>query len=321
MWDSLMQMAVVGSLPLLEGCGEYPWSHIRYWAKELVNLGFDVIGTGEPGWKHGYRMVERFTQDLEGIEIARIGASFKSHCRGSIRAPKEPENAKEVLENRYLKKIASSMGVKLKATITDPVTIGLELIGNDSRLLRSYPKFFADLTGALQPIVEEISKAVDMVQFDCPAHAFRPIREPWRYVNDLIDYTLGKPTWLHIDGSLKGLFPTLLSDYHADVLCLNLFGEEEKENLSALETYSGKLQKCGKKVAVSCINTQIQDDPYVVEGKEIVISRLEKLKGALSENLNPVEAIMPGCGLNLLPKTTHQILKTLKEAIKEDGRQ
>ncbi len=316
-----MRMAVVGSLPLLEGRGEYPWSHIRYWASELTNLGFDIIGTGEPGWKHGYRMVERFTQDLEGLEIARVGASFKSYCRGSIRTPREPEKAKEVLENKYLRKIASRMGVKLKAAITDPVTIGLELIGNDSSLLRSYPRVFSDLTGALQPIVEEISKTVDILQFDCPAHAARPIREPWHYVNDLIDHTLEKTTWLHIDGSLKGLFSTLLSNYDANVIGLNLFGEEEKENLSALETYSGKLQECGKRIAVSCINTQIQDDPTVVEGKEIVISRLEKLKEALSGNLNLVEAIMPGCGLNLLPKTTHQILKTLKEAVEEGGRQ
>lgn len=314
-----MRVAVVGSLPLFGERGEYPWSHINYWANELVNLGFDVIGTGEPGWKHGYRMVERFTQDLEGIEITRVGASFKSHCRGGITAPKEPEKAKEVLENKYLKKIASSMGVKLKATITDPVTIGLELIGNDSSLLRSYPKVFSDLTRALQPIVEEISKTVDMVQFDCPSHAFRPIREPWQYVNDLIDYTLGKPTWLHIDGPLKELFPTLLSNYSVDVISLNLFGEEEKENISALETYSGKLQEYGKRIAVSCINTQIHDDPSMVEGKEIVILRLEKLKGALEGNLNLVEAVMPGCGLNLLPKTTHHTLKTLKEAIKEGG--
>jgi len=310
-----MRITVVGSLPLFEGRGECPWSHIRYWVKELVNLGFDIIGTGEPGWRHGYRMVERFTQDLEGIEITRVGASFKSYCRGSIRAPREPGNAKEVLENRYLRKIASGMGVKLKAAITDPVTIGLELIGNDSSLLRSYPKVFSDLTGALQPIVEEISKAVDIVQFDCPAHAARPIREPWRYVNDLIDYTLGKTTWLHIDGPLKELFSTFLSNYHADVIGLNLFGEEEKENLSALEAYRGKLQEYGKRIAVSCINTQIQDDPSVVEGKEVVISRLGKLKGALSGKLNLVEAVMPGCGLNLLPKTTHQILKTLKETV------
>jgi len=313
-----MQMTVAGSLPLFGEKREYPWSHIQYWAKELVNLGFDVIGTGEPGWKHGYKMVERFTQDLEGIEIVQVGVSFKSYCRGSIRAPREPEKAKEVLENRYLKKITSRTGVKLKATITDPVTIGLELMGNDSSLLRSYPDVFSDLTGALQPIVEEVSKTVDIVQFDCPIHASRPIREPWRYVNDLIEYTLGKPTWLHIDGPLKELFTTLLSNYSVDVLCLNLFGEEEKENLSALESYSGMLQEYGKRIAVSCINTQIQDDPSLVEGKETVISRLEKLKGALSGNLNPVEAIMPGCGLNLLPKTTHQILKTLKEAVKED---
>ncbi len=312
-----MRMAVVGSLPLFEECGEYPWSHIRYWANELVNLGFDIIGTGEPGWKHGYRMIERFTQDLEGIEITRVGTFFKSYCRGSVRAPREPENAKEVLENTYLRKIASNMGVKLKATITDPVTIGLELISNDSSLLRSYPKIFSDLTGALRPIVEEISKIVDIVQFDCPAHASRPIREPWRYVNDLINYTLGKPTWLHIDGSLKELFSTLLSNYNVDVLCLNLFGEAENENLSALETYGGKLRECGKGIAVSCINTQIRDDPSIVDGKEIVVSRLEKLRGALSGNLNLVEAIMPGCGLNLLPKTTRQILETLKEAIKE----
>jgi len=316
-----MRMAVVGSLPLLKGRGEYPWSHIRYWAKELANLGFDVIGTGEPGWKHGYMMVERFTQDLEGIEITRVGASFKSYRRGSIRAPRQPENAKEVLENRYLKQIASGMGVKLKATVTDPVTIGLELIGNDSRLLRSYPKVFSDLTGTLQPIVEEISKVVDMIQFDCPAHAARPISEPWRYVNELIDYTLGKPTWLHIDGPVKELFSTLISNYNVDVIGLNLFGEEENENLSALETYGGKLEEYGKRIAVSCVNTQIQDDPSIVEGKEVVISRLGKLNGALSGNLNLVEFIMPGCGLNLLPKTTHQILKTLKEAIKEGGRQ
>jgi methionine synthase II (cobalamin-independent) len=314
-----MQMAVVGSLPLLERRGEHPWSHIRYWAKELVNLGFDIIVTGEPGWKYGYKMVERFTQDLEGIEIARVGSSFKSYCRGRIRAPKEPENTKEVLENRYLKRISSSMGVKLKATITDPVTIGLELIGNDSSLLRSYPKVFSDLTGALQPIVEEISRAVDIVQFDCPAHEARPIREPWQYVNNLIRNTLGKTTWLHIDGSLKELFSTLLSNYHVDVISLNLFGEEEHENLSTLKTYGGKLEEYGKRIAVSCINTQIQDDPSVMEGKEIVISRLKRLKGALSGNLNLVESIMPGCGLNLLPKTTPKILKTLKEAIKEGG--
>ena len=312
-----MLLSTVGSLPSLEKREGYPWSHIRYWADELVNLGFDFVGTGEPGWKHGFGMVERFAQDLGGIEIVRVGSSYKSYCRGRVTGPEEPGKAKEVLENDYLRRVTSGSEVRLKATITDPVTIGLELIGNDPALLRSYPGIFDDLTEALRGVVEEISRVVDVVQFDCPVHIARPIREPWRYVNDLVRRTRGRPTWVHIDGSLGRIFPALISEYGVEVLNFNLFGREEKENFGVLKDHIGDFREHGKKIAASCINTQIQDAQSSIEKKRSILARLRQLKRTLHGNLDLLHALTPGCGLGLLTKTAHSILKTLKEAAKE----
>lgn len=310
-------LSTAGSLPSLEKREGYPWSHIGYWANELVKLGFDFVGTGEPGWKRGFGMVERFTQDLGGIEIVRVGASFKSYCRGCVTGPEEPGKAKEVLENKYLRRVTSGAEVRLKATITDPVTIGLELIGNDPALVRSYPEIFDDVTESLRGIVEEISRVVDVVQFDCPAHVARPIREPWRYVNDLVGGARGKPTWIHIDGSLRGIFPALISEYRVEVLNFNLFGSEEKENFEGLEDHMDDLRDHGKIIAAACINTQIQDTSSSIEKKRSVLARLRKLKRSLEGNLDLLHALTPGCGLGILTKTAHPILKTLREAAKE----
>jgi len=306
-----MFVAISGSLPAHGMDENYPFSHIGYWANQLVRLGYNVVGTGEPGWTQQYRMVERFTQDIRGIEIRRAGHQFKSYCTGRIVAPENPDEAKEVVENEYLKKTLGSSGAKLKATITDPVTIGLQLIANDPSILTRHPDIFSEVTEAMSPTVKRIAQIVDIVQFDCPSHLFRSTRAPWQYVNQLAESAGGKPIWLHLDGPSKKFFGNLTSEYIADVLILNFFSSEEEENFEALEENYRDIIRNDKKIGVSVVNTQIPDDTASLESEETVLLRLERLAKTLNEDISLIETIMPGCGLSILPNTTPQILELL----------
>ena len=310
-----MLVAISGSLPAHTVEKKYPFSHISYWANKLVSLGYDVVGTGEPGWTHRYRMVERFTQDIQGIEIRKVGHHFRSYCTGEILAPENPDEAKEMVENEYLRKAVGDSVVKLKATITDPVTIGLTLTTNDPSLLRRHPDIFSEITFAMIPIVERIGRIVDIVQFDCPAHLYRPTKNPWRYVNQLAETVGRKPIWLHLDGPSRRFFPSLLSEYNTDVLILNFFGSEEEDNFKALRENHQEITEHDKKIGASVVNTQIPDETASLEGEEIILPRLERLTKILKGNISLIETIMPGCGLNLLPNTSPRILELLPKVV------
>jgi methionine synthase II (cobalamin-independent) len=311
-----MFVAVSGSLPAHSINQNYPFSHISYWGDRLVSLGYDVVGTGEPGWTRQYRMVERFTQDIRGIEIRRVGHQFKSYCAGRILAPENPDEVKEVLENAYLREILKGCGVRLKATITDPVTVGLQLIANDPSVLRRYSEIFSEVATAMTPIVERMGQIADIVQFDCPTHLYKPTKNPWQYVNQLAESVAGKPTWLHLDGPSQKFFRNLLCEYNVDVLILNLFGSEESENFEALKENYREIMKHDKKVGLSVINTQIPDEEQNLESEETVLLRLTRLSKILKGDTSLIETIMPGCGLNILPNTSPQILELLPRIVR-----
>ncbi|MEM3506086.1 MAG: hypothetical protein QW589_01480 [Candidatus Bathyarchaeia archaeon] len=310
-----MLLAIVGSLPYYGIDTNYPYSHIEYWVKELVRLGYDIVGTGEPGWKNKYKMIERFTQDLEGVKIENIGSLFKSRCSGIIRLNKDINSVKEVIENRFLKEFLKEKNFKvlLKATVTDPVTIGFAIIESNFKLLKSYKNIFEDITEALIPIVDELSRIADIIQFDCPIHSLYPIEKPWKYVNKLSEYTHEKPKWIHVCGPIKKIIKELINEYKIDVICLHFFGDHEEENFKALEENFLNLKKEYKKIGASVINTQIEDKKINLETKEKVLLRIERFKKILSKDQTLLEAIMPGCGLNLLPNTAYEILKFLSD--------
>ena len=316
-----MFVAISGSLPPHGVDENYPYSHISYWAERLASLRYDVVGTGEPGWTHQYRMVERLTQDIRGIEIRKAGHQFKSYCTGRILAPENLDEVKEVVENEYLKKILRGHEAKLKATITDPVTIGLQLISNDPFLLRRHPDIFSEVTAAMSTTVERIGRIADIVQFDCPTHLYRSTRNPWDYVNQLARTLGGRPTWLHLDGPSKKFFRNLVSEYSADVLILNFFGSEEHENFEALKENYREIMKHDKKIGVSVVNTQIRDERTSLESEETVLLRLNRLRKILKEDISLIETVMPGCGLSLLPNTSPYILELLPRIVTEWNRQ
>jgi len=307
-----MLFAIVGSLPYYGINANYPFSHIEYWVKELIGLGYDVVGTGEPGWKNRYKMIERFTQDFEGVKIEKIGSLFKSRCIGRIGLNKDIDSVKEIIENKFLKKFLEERNFKVisKATITDPVTIGFAIVESDFKLLKNYKNLFEDITYALIPIVDELSRIVDIIQFDCPIHSLYPIESPWKYINKLSEYTHGKPKWIHVCGPIKRIINKLINNYTIDVICLHFFGEYEEENFKALEQNFLNLEKEDKKLGASIINTQIEDKTINLEAKEKILLRIKRLKKILNKN-TLFEAIMPGCGLNLLPNTAYEILKLL----------
>ena len=314
-----MFVAISGSLPPHGVDENYPYSHISYWAERLVSLGYDVVGTGEPGWTHQYRMVERFTQDIRGIEIRKAGHQFKSYCTGRILAPEDLDEVEEVVENEYLKKIPRGHGVKLKATITDPVTIGLQLISNDPSLLRKRPDVFSEITAAMSPIVERIGRIADIVQFDCPTHLYRSTRNPWQYVNQLAKTLGGRGIWLHLDGPSGKFFRNLVSEYDADVLILNFFGSEEDENFEALEENYREIVNHDKKIGVSVVNTQIRDEGTSLESERVILLRLKRLKKILKDDISLIETVMPGCGLNLLPNIAPRVLELLARVVTESN--
>ncbi|MFB0551054.1 MAG: hypothetical protein ACETVV_00605, partial [Nitrososphaeria archaeon] len=203
-----LRSACVGSLPPMGDPAAYPFSHIEFWLKKQLELQYAIVGTGEPGWRNRYGMVERFTQDIDGVEIRLRGGRAKSYCSGRIKPTLRPEGAREIVETKYLASIVPSDVLK-KATITDPVTIGIELVASNPRLVKTYPEIYEDVTDALKPVVEAVSDYVDIVQFDCASHVARPIREPWRYVNEL-SKTIGKRTWVHIDGDVSRMLPVVI---------------------------------------------------------------------------------------------------------------
>jgi len=312
-----MLIATLGSLPEYGVGQSYPYSHISYWVRRLVRLGYNVVGTGEPGWKHKYRMVERFTQDLGGIEIRKIGRLFRSYCVSDVTAPEDLDNVKEVMENKYLKEIAGNFEVKLKAAITDPVTIGLDLIGNDPSLLRSHPDIFNEITEAMNPVVKRISRTVDIVQFDCPAHLHGITENPWQYLNKMIENIGVKSTWLHFDGPIKKVFHHLVQKYNVEVLVFNFFGFEEKENFEVLKENCRELPTHDKKIGAAVINTQIPDEVTAIESDKVVLRRLERFKEILNGDMSIIETVAPGCGLGLLLNTSQNILEMLPRVLKE----
>ena len=311
MVQTKLRLACAGSLPPEADPATYPFSHIEFWLKKQLELQYAIVGTGEPGWRNRYGMVERFTQDMEGVEIKPKGAWAKSYCSGRIKPKSRPEGAREIAENKYLASIVP-VGVLRKATITDPVTIGIELIANNPMLARSYPEIYEDVTDALRPIVVAVSDYVEIVQFDCPSHVARPTKEPWRYVNEL-SKTVGKRTWIHVDGHVGQMLPVLIKEYDVDVLNVNLFGREEEANFKAIAESTRILQDEGKKLAPAVVNTQIGDQIEEVESVESISSRVRRLSRHLSVDM--LEAVTTGCGLRLLQNAAQTILERLRAAV------
>jgi len=315
-----MLLASAGSLPARGDPEEYPRSHIEHWLRELLRLGYRIIGTGEPGGPHKYGMVERFTAELGGIEVRQVGASFKSFCIGPISPPNSPAAANEVVENRFLRSLlADRPDVQLKATVTDPVTIGLELIANSPGAARTRPRLFWEVTEAVKPIVEELSHIADIVQFDCPSHLYQPTRAPWQYVNALVEHTCGKRVWMHIDGPTGRNWRDLLHEYRVDTLVLNLFGAEEEENFKVLTEGRRELRGAGKGLGPSVVKSQIRDELAEVESISVVTARLRRLERALGGDRSLVEVLLPGCGLRVLPTAAQAILELLPRAVRETG--
>jgi hypothetical protein len=306
-----LRLACAGSLPQMGDPESYPFSHIEFWLEKQILLRYDIVGTGEPGGRNRYSLVERFTCKMDGIEIRFYGNNAKSYCTGKIKPKLDVEDSEEVLEMRHLAKIAPSDVLK-KATITDPVTIGFELVANDPSLIRRYPDIYEDVTKAIEPIVVAVSKYADIIQFDCPSHLFRPIREPWRFVNEL-SKCVKKRTWLHIDGDVSSIFPALMKEYSVDVINFNIHGKEEENNFQAIVKHWKMLDEEKKKLAPAIVNTQIRDDIKEVESTETIFSRIGKLSSVI--DLGELEAVTPGCGLRLLDNTAQTILARLREAV------
>ncbi|MBO3803492.1 MAG: hypothetical protein JTT11_06410 [Candidatus Brockarchaeota archaeon] len=306
-----LKLACAGSLPPMGDPIRYPFSHIEFWLEKLISYRYCIVGTGEPGGRERHGLVERFTRDMEGVEIRFTGSKAKSYCTGRIRPKPDLGGSEEILEVKHLAKVAPG-GVLLKATITDPVTIGFELVANDPSLARRYPEIYEDVEKAIEPIVLAISDYVDVVQFDCPSHLARPIREPWKHLNEL-SRKVRKRTWLHIDGDVSKMFPALLKEYDVDVINLNIHGKEEENNLKAIANFGKALEERGKKLAPAVVNTQISDDVLEVEAVETILSRIVKLSSFL--DLGELEAVTPGCGLRILGNATQTILERLRDAV------
>ncbi len=306
-----MLLTHVGSLPPFEGKKPYPYSHIEYWFGVQTEFGFDLIGTGEPGWSKKYGMIERFTQDLEGFEIETLGKKYRTYNKSKIIPPEDANEVKEVVENNYLRKIAGKEA-KLKANITDPVSIVFGL-GNFLEVYRGYPEIYWDLTKALKPVVKALSKIVDVIQFDCPSHAYNPTKDPWQYVDELAECVEGQK-WIHICGPLKNIFSTLASrsEYKADVIHCHFFGKEEEENFKTIEEGYHEFERSGKKLGAGIINTAIQDIAERVDSAEIAVARIRRLERILKGRDN-LATIGPGCGLTLLPNATPVILQRATE--------
>jgi len=304
-----LRLACAGSLPPMGDPTAYPLSHIEYWLKKQLELGYHIVGTGEPGGRNRYGMVERFTQDIEGIEIRFRDGNAESFCTGRIKPTTNPSC--EVAEAKHLASIVPA-GILRKAAITDPVTIGFELVAKNPRLVRTYPEIYEDVTEALKPIAGALSDCADIVQFDCPLHVTRSVKEPWRYVNELAK-AIHKRTWIHIDGHIGQMLPALIKEYDVDVLNANLFGKEGEGNFSAIAENVTMLRDCGKRLAPAIVNTQISDRDEDVESVELILSRINRLSSIL--DLNTLEAVTPGCGLRLLQGTAQTILERLREAV------
>jgi methionine synthase II (cobalamin-independent) len=313
--DLMLRLACAGSLPPMGDPTKYPFSHVDFWLQRQRELQYSIVGTGEPGGKNRYGMIERFTQDMEGIEVRARGDRAESHCVGRIKLKTKPEDSSEVAEIKYLASLVPPPVLR-KATVTDPVSIGFGLIAHDPRLMRTYPEIYDDVTEALQPIVGAISDSVDIIQFDCPLHVTRAVREPWRYVNELAKATR-KRIWIHIDGDVSRMLRELITEYRADALNVNFFGAEEGNNLNALAEWKVLLREGDKKLVPAVINTQIGDREEEIEPLRVIRSRVEGLSSLLGRD--GLEAITPGCGLRLLPGTAQIILERLRGAVQTLG--
>ncbi|MEM4312027.1 MAG: hypothetical protein QXX95_06535 [Nitrososphaerales archaeon] len=295
---------VIGSFPTRKGLT------IEQAIREIVDLqlkyGINIISDGE----QRADMVEYFYQ-LKGLIRKPHGLGIESKVESL-------ENVREFVKLKdyyfvkdYLKKI-SREDVKVKVTITGPITLGFSLalngLGNYSSIrdLRIYE----DTARALNPIIEYISKLDCYIQIDEPSLSTRVMEanQAIKFVNEALGKAKGNLI-AHVCGALtKDVFDSLFN-LNVNTLSLAFSGPEERRNINLLSKELFEFKQLG----FGCISVLAMREEEVEE-----VSRIEERIDKMVEKLgiDKIGFYHPDCGLRSnTEKVAEKILENMSKAV------
>ncbi|GBC75627.1 5-methyltetrahydropteroyltriglutamate--homocysteine methyltransferase [archaeon HR06] len=296
---------VIGSFPPKKGL------KLEEAIKEIIDLqlkyNIDIVSDGE----QRYDIIGYFYQ-LKGIAKKRYGLGIESRI--------EPlEDVKEfvkVKDFEFVKNYLKSIGredVKIKVTITGPITLGFSLalngLGNYSSIrdLRIYE----DTAEALKPILNFFLKKECYLQIDEPSLSTRVIdpKEAAKFVNlALEDYH--ERLIIHVCGSLSREILNSLTNIKVKTISLAFSGPMEKSNINLIEKDLFKEKKLG----FGCVSVLAMKEEEVEE-IEVIENRIRKIVEKLS--LENISFIHPDCGLRSnSERVAEKILKNMSLACK-----
>jgi len=284
--------------------------------EEVVNMqvhfGIDVITDGEQ--RGG--MIEYFEQ-IPGLE--RTDGKLK--IVGKIEPMDDVDGFYKIEDYKKVKAILESQekkDVKVKITLTGPITLGISCISTDMKSAMKYyavkdrETLYSDCSYALLPLAK---RALDMgayVQLDEPGFGFTSPEPAKEILNDFVAHLPSsaieeEKISTHICGSVGGiakLYDELL-DLDFPILSLAFSGKEERNNIDIVSRKS--LEEHKKRLGVGFIsNIDIEDD-------KIALERLTNISQKIG--VENIAYIHPDCGFG---STSHEkvrpILKNMKKA-------
>jgi len=276
-----------------------------------LQYGIDVITDGEQ--RGG--MIAYFEQ-IPGLE--RTGDKLK--IAGTIEAMDDVEAFYKIRDYRTVKALLDRQGksnVKVKITLTGPITLGISCLATDVGSARKYYQMkdrealYADCAAALAPIA---TRALDLgayVQLDEPGFGFTAPELAKDVLNDLVSRLPSaaideEKVSVHVCGSLRGatLFDSLLA-LEVPILSLAFSGHEEQLNIDVISRQS--LEEHNKRAGVGFISN------VEVEDAKVALERLTRI--AHKVGVENIAYLHPDCGFrSTAPDKVSAILDNMNKA-------
>lgn len=276
-----------------------------------LQYGIDVITDGEQ--RGG--MIAYFEQ-IPGLE--RTGDKLK--IAGKIEPMDEVEAFYKLQDYRTVKGLLDRQGkldVKVKMTLTGPITLGISCLSTDVGSARKHynlndrEALYADCAAALAPIATRALGLGAYVQFDEPGYGFTSPELAKDVLNDLVSRLPSsaideEKVSIHVCGSIRGatLYDSLLA-LEIPILSLAFSGQEERGNIDIISQPS--LEDHNKRVGVGFIsNVEIEEERVAVE-------RLTRI--AHKVGVENIAYLHPDCGFRSTdPDKVRTILHTMNKA-------
>ena len=260
-------------------------------------------------------MIEYFEQ-IPGLE--RTGGKLK--IVGKIEPMDDVNDFYKIEDYQKVKALLERQekkDVKVKITLTGPITLGISCISTDMKSAMKYydikdrETLYSDCSYALLPLAK---RALDMgayVQLDEPGFGFTSPEPAKEILNDFVAHLPSsaieeEKISTHICGPIGGIAKPYddLLDLDFPILSLAFSGKEERNNIDIISRKS--LEEHNKRLGVGFIsNIDIEDN-------KIALARLTNI--AQKIGVENIAYIHPDCGFgSTSPEKVRPILKNMKK--------